>query len=312
MIKRYVVTESEFIRIKSELVKQETYFSAGHASLYAPSIATKYLNEKAVRHWLDLDGNIIPMSAGEAARTELSRAFPDIKRVGWLPREISLFDARSPCHFTGPATGEMIYIDLVSAYYQIYKCLWLDTTYPRGLYGQFPLYDVAERLKHWKAARNGVLGIIRSRHLVGFRGHKRVEMSVRNKFLSPGLWATVQHTLHWIAIEAINKGAIYVNTDGYLFPQDTSNVDVFLDYLVDHHLDYKVRAVGAGDVVAWNAYKVGAFSTLPYKLKLANLKQAKEFSNVITTGREGWAKYRQRVHRLVRYSQREGGFGSKS
>lgn len=303
MLTRYVVTESEFIRVRDELVQQGTYFSAGHASLYVPSITTKYLNEKAVRHWLDLDGNIIPMTAGEAARAELGRAFPDIKRVGWLPKEITLFDARSPCHFTGPATGEMMYVDLVSAYYQIYKCLWLDTTYPRGLYGRFPLYDVAEKLKHWKAARNGVLGIVRSRYLVGFRGHQRIEMSIKNKFLSPGLWATVQDTLHWIAAEAIDKGAVYVNTDGYLFPLDNSNVDAFFDVLTDHHLKYKIRAVGEGDVKAWNAYRVGSFSTLPYKMKLTNIKQSKEFTNVRSNDGKEWAKYRQRVHSLVRHSE---------
>lgn len=299
-IKRFVLPEGEFVRARDELVKSGTYFTAGHSSLYVPSLSTKYLNEKAVRHWLDLDGEIVAMTAGEAARTELERAFPLLKRVGWLSKEVSLFDARSPCHFTGQARGEMIYVDLASAYYQIYKCLWLDTTYPRGLYGRFPLRDVGDALKHWKAARNGVIGIVRSRVLIGFRGHKRVEMQIQNKFLSPGLWATVQDTLHWIAREAISKGAIYVNTDGYLFPMDASGFEGFLSFLDDHNLKWKVRAQGDGRIKAWNSYKVGSFQTMPYKLKMSSNNTNKEFTNVRPASKTTkWGEYRKRVYRLV-------------
>lgn len=301
MKSRMVLTEGEFIRARDELINQGTYFTAGHSSLYVPSTQTKYLNEKATRNWLDLDGEIVPMTAGEAARTELERAFPTLKRVGWQPKEVVLLDARSPCHYAGQASGEMVYVDLKSAYHQIYSCLWLDTCYPRAIYGQYALKGVAHALKHWKAARNGVLGICRSRYLVGFRGHKRIEMQIKNKFLAPPLWATVQDTLDWIAAEAIERGAIYVNTDGYLFPM-TGDFEGFFDYLADHHLRYKIRAQGEGDVRGWNAYKVGSFETMPYKLSLPNSKSGKEFSNVKGNFQEQWASYRKKVYCLVRYS----------
>lgn len=306
-MEKRVLSEGEFIHARDELIKSGTYFTTGHASLNVPSLKVKYLNDKAVRHWLDLNGKVVPMTAGEAARTELNRTFPSLRRVGWLPAEVRLLDARSPFHFTGSNTCEMIYIDLRSAYHQIYKCLWLDTTYPRGLYGRFPLRDVAHALRDWKAARNGVVGIVRSRFLVGFRGHERIEMQIRNKFLSPGLWATVQDTLHWIAHEAIERGAVYVNTDGYLFPLEASDFEGFLSFLDDHSLRWKVRSQGFGVIKAWNSYKVGGFETAPYRFGMSSNNTNKEFTNVKRPeGLRKWGEYRKRVYRLVRSGEGKG------
>ncbi len=274
----------------SHLRSQRTYFIAGTNSIYVPRGGQRYIDKTVCKPWLDLGGQIRLHSPGEAARTELIREWPALKRVGWPSGAIKLLDWRSPMLYTGQQTGPMIYIDLTGAYSQIYSRLWLDTSFPRGYYGQYPLRDVANRLKIWKSARNALIGITRSTEAVAYRGQKRIRLKTRNRFLAPPLWATVQALLHWIASEAIKNGAIYVNVDGYIFPRKSWDfVGNFLLFLSDLDILWSVRAQGEGEIVSWNNYRVGSTRTQAHKL---NLKHAsRSFSNVINNDGEKWGTY---------------------
>lgn len=284
-------------------MEQGTFFVAGHSTLSVPSLEIKYLNDKSLRMWPNGDGEIDLITPGEAARFELIREFPDIKRVGWRGPMIKLFDKRVPMFYLGPATSsEMVYIDLKSAYWQIYRMLWLDVLYPRGLYGRYPMAGVADRLERWKAARNAVIGLIRSRDLVGFKGHKRIKMTTKNKFLSPCLWATVIDILHWIAEKAISEGAIYINTDGYLF-HDQARADRFMLWLIERGLIFSVRDWGPGEVRGWNSYKVNKTQTQVYKLNLPYYD--KEFTNVRPQPARKWQRYYHQISRIVRVGSNE-------
>ncbi len=266
-ITRIPCTQEVFRNIRLYLQLNETYFISGHNSLYVPSRQEKYIlshrkdGALIARLWEGLDGKVVLMTPGEAARTELQRAFPDLVRVGWRPSQIKLLDWRSPMYFSGPFKGKGIYIDIKSAYWQIYERLWLDVAFPCG-FGTLDLQPVANALKNWKAARNSVVGITRSREAIGVAGLRTIRLSMVNPFLSPCLWATIQAVLNMLAFVAVQKGAIYVATDGYIFPLE-SNVWQFQEYLYDLGLDYR-QTTGPTHVKFWGGYRVGNKATKPF------------------------------------------------
>ncbi len=292
---RVLLTEEEFVKVRNGLIESEVFFIAGTCTMYVSATNTKYLIKRACRLWPDKEDDLVYMPPGEAARTELKRAFPNIKRVGWARGHAVLFDRRPPIKYSGQARGDMVYVDLVGAYHQIYRHLWLDAPYPRAVRGHYPLWPIAMELEEWKAARNSVVGVCRNRHVVGMRGLKRIKLSVKNLYLSPFLWATVQEILHWIAGMAVAMGAIYVNTDGFIFLGIDAS-DTFLRFLIDNRLSGTVRAAGEGHIRGWNCYKIGERSETESYRKHQQLIYTREFEHVKADRR--WSNYWATVRRL--------------
>lgn len=297
-MEKHFITGNELRQIGSTLKRDGIYHIAGTHSISVPSSKQKYTDRAAVKNWPDEDGQYRLMTPGEAARNELKRAFPDLKRVGWNKHHISLFDKRVPLHYSGPATGDMMYIDLDGAYHQIYRRLWLDTPWPCGYYGRYPMKNVADGLKEWKAARNAVIGICRSRSVVGIKGSKRYNLSVKNDYLSPKLWASVQDLLHLVAGVALSCGAIYINTDGYVFPDSQADNPIwFIEWLTKMDFAFSIRDTGPGEILGWNNYRINRAETKAHKLKLK--PYSKEFSNVETKSKR-WSQYWRKLGLIVR------------
>lgn len=252
-ITRVILSPQEMSGVRERYMADGTFFIKGTHSTWVPKFQTKYLARSVVKEWPDLEGFVLPMTPGEAARIELRRAFPDLKRVGWKKGHIRLFDWRWPMYFTGPYRGDLVHFDLVAAYWQIYRKLWLDVRFPRGM-GSLDLAPVAERLERWKQARNAVIGLIASRRSTAIRKGEHIYLSTQNPFLSPCLWATVQAILNEIADVARQCGAIYCMTDGYIFPY-ASNPDGFGRYLSEW--GFQVRRMNtSGEVKGWMCYSL--------------------------------------------------------
>lgn len=285
--------------------REETYYIAGSNSVYVPSAKTKYTDISVCKLWEDLEGQTRQMTPGEAARTEMMREWPLMKKVGWFSRHVELLDKRPPMHYSGPQVGSLIYIDLDSAYHQLYARMWLDQPWPRGYYGRYPLSDVADRLANWKAARNSLVGIARSRGGVAYRGNKRIALSFKNRFLSPCLWATIQDLLHVIAGKAVELGAVYVNTDGYMFHADPPEFyEEFMIFLSENEFRWSVRSQGQGEVVSWNNYRVGETRTKANKLLLT--QKSKEFTNVNPQSEARWLDWWSNVRKISANGDRNG------
>lgn len=253
-IDRRVVDASQLRMVRSLLRARNEYYITGLHSIFIPSRQEKWLDKKVVRDWPDLDGEVVPMTPGEAARTELQREFPTLKKVGWFRDHIHLLDARWPMYFATKYHGDGAYFDIKSAYYQLYNRLWLDVCYPRGM-GKLDLSPIAAKLQHWKAARNGLIGVTISRQTTGVKGPKRIKVTTTNQFLSPHLWATIQGLLNELAMTAIELGAIYVATDGYIFPKKSQYL-VFGDFLKDVGLQYHYL-YNEITIRGWSSYAVG-------------------------------------------------------
>lgn len=277
MTHRIMVTSSEIARAIVTCQKNNMGAICGNSSIYIPKLKTKFIDKAACVPWPDLNGEVIQMTKGEAARTELDREFPDLKRVGWPGPMISLFDKRPPMLYTGPATFDGWYVDLKGAYWTIYRRLWLDTCWPRGR-GGMPLCRVAARVGSDKGVRNSVIGVISGRYVTMVKKNGSIkQVKSRNKYLSPGLWGTIQDILHDIANRARQAGAVYICTDGYLFHHN-SQVDEFTAWLEQAGFSLHLYS-GEIDIKAWGIYKVGnAKETARYNRSSAAI--VNQFSNL--------------------------------
>lgn len=291
------VSSEELRYTRDWLREAEIYHTIGTHTINVPSTKTSYVNQEVCQYWPNLQNQNERMTPGQAARTELLREYPLIKKVGWRGPMIKLLDKRVPLLYTGPSKGDQyIYVDLDGAYWQIYRRLWLDTSWPGGYYGNYPLVHVADRLKKWKAARNALIGISRMRTITGVRGRQRTTLHVKNKFLSPPLWATVIDCLHWVAQIAIACECIYIHTDGYMFNKPDM-ADNFMIVLASLGFLFSVRTSGPGDVRGWCVYKIGEKSTKPYLLGLNHTE--KEFTNVQQEQTVEWSRYWRNLGNIV-------------
>lgn len=264
---RFCIPSTDLMNIRKKLVSKEVYFIAGSHSITIPCQRVKFLSSDVAKLWPNLAGDKIFMTPAEIARTELKREFPDLVKVGWLSQHVVLLDKRPPMLFTGKYQGDGVYIDLKAAYWQLYRRLWLNVLHPCGIpMNPLGLMEIAERLKDNKQARNAIVGITRSRSAVGFRGKETIRLKTKNPFLSPPLWATIMDILQAIAWMAKESGAVYICTDGYLFPSyaDWRGFDYFLD---DKGL-YHTLKTGYVDIRGWGAYSVSGFKeTIPFTQK---------------------------------------------
>lgn len=258
--KRIYCNEVQLREYVKNLRRDGKTFIQGNDSIYCMNSKVRYILEDSVTAWPNYLGEPELMTPGEIARTELKRAFGKEPKYARKPY-LKLLDILYPPHFWDCNIYENVplyYLDLSSAYFQIYRWLSLDLAHPRGL-GNLLLFDVAKRLERHKPARNAVIGIARSSRVWMTKGGVTKEQPFHNPFLSPPLWHTVQAVLHEIATTAIRGGCVYVATDGYIF---TSEID-FLDfkaYLDDNQFVYKTEQ-SEGYLTGWSSYSVGGKTT---------------------------------------------------
>lgn len=283
-LERVILSDKDLALLASDLNRGQTYHIPGTNSISVPSQRKKFLSEKAVRRWPDLNGEIVWATPGEAARWELKRHFP-IRRVGaWRKAHMPLWKWPPPMVYTGPYEAVAgVWVDLTSAYWQIYRWLQLDCVFPRGR-GMLWLMGVADVLHEWKAARNAVVGVTRSRTVVARKGGKSITHHVDNPWLTPHLWGQIQGVLHEIAWLALRAGAVYVNTDGFLFLREEEAWQ-FRHSLDGFGLSYHDISGGLS-IRGWNSYKIGRRSTAPYRAGfrtdggLNNVKAAEGLRNI--------------------------------
>jgi hypothetical protein len=165
-------------------------------------------------------------------------------------------------YYGGPVQAKKgYYVDLKGAYHTLYSRLWLDVAFPCG-YGTLDLAPIGKRLAGWKGARNSLIGVTRSRETMGVRGFKSYPMKCHNPFLSPHLWATVQACLNEVAQVAIGLGAVYIVTDGYIFPKERG-FRIFEEKLYNWGLPFRSLS-GSLDITGWGRYRVGIKQTRNY------------------------------------------------
>lgn len=155
---------------------------------------------------------------GEIAYGCLRNHFPHLN-LQWRKDELRFLDFRPPKYFNGQFRGYCYGLDISHAYAQFYRHLYLHADWPRKRL-KHPLLEVAKELDGLKSARNAVVGIARSTRNKWVQGEKVWYVNKKNPFLSPVLWGHLQSILNEIAGLMLRCGAIYINTDGYVFTNE--------------------------------------------------------------------------------------------
>lgn len=233
-----------------------TYYILGTDSVFCPQLKTRYVDKTSTEEWPNLDGEVVLMTAGECARTELKRFYPDCNFRA-RKSDFKLLDIAPPMYFTGKQYhGPLYYYDLVGAYSSIYRWLTLDCCWPRGD-GEMPLMRVADRLKGWKKARNSLVGVTRAYTMVGVKGQHQKEVRFHNPFFNAHLWRTIQAVLHDIASVALRRGAFYISTDCAMFPNRKGYQDTCA--LLEGTGFELHKGEGEGDIRGWGSYSISGF-----------------------------------------------------
>jgi hypothetical protein len=224
-------------------------------SIFSIPQQIKFINEEATKELPNpITGEIDKFLSGEYVKLSLKSIYPKFNQK----KLYKLYEANAPMWYCGKFTNqEMVYIDIKSCYYQLYRKLWLDTTEPFAKPPlQIPLKSLAEQLFFWKSARNSVLGYLASNSICIVRGSKWQYVNVQKSkdFFNPNLLGIVNLMLHEIATIALKNGCCYVNTDGYFFPKKTNYVE-FMRYLDNLKIDYRA-IMGEGNIIKFGSYSI--------------------------------------------------------
>lgn len=194
----------------------------------------------------------------QAARAYLDYKFPSLPlraRGGQLQR--CLTPRRSPPLYATVMDGDLVYIDIKSAYWSILQVSGYDVQYSPGDY-----FGVREKVSDfpypdWKLARNSLVSVGQSRVVRQYSANTHAYRTEPrpNRFTNRILWALVNDTLNAIAVDAVSAGAVYVYTDGYIFRR--RDADRGHDTIARWGLKPETRYSGYGYVRAPGCYRVG-------------------------------------------------------
>lgn len=177
----------------------------------------------------------------------------------WTAPEMAYLSCESPSFYLKSLngyTGYICSIDLDSSYYQIYRHLSWRGRYPTKKMKYF-IGDTFDHLSDWKAARSAVVGIARSRYEKWDTGGQVEKVRKElNPYLSPYLWKCVSTILGIFAKTAVSMGAVYVDTDGYLF-LDPGQAMKFKEFLSNCEMDYHSFENANSTFHSWQWYEIG-------------------------------------------------------
>jgi hypothetical protein len=188
------------------------------------------------------------LTCAQIAHSLLKIHFPGLD-LRWRREEMALLDHRPPKIFRFPITGQIGYLDIKSAYKQLYQYLYLHSDFPYKRQ-RFPLFDLAQTFNNktddkYKIVRNAVVGITRSTRNKYVCRDKVWYVVKRNKFLSPTLWAQLMGILNQIASDMIDLGAVWINTDGYAFTS-VEAYDKAINYFDERGIIIGDKGIGHG------------------------------------------------------------------
>lgn len=287
--RRVYFDHDQLLVMRRWLREENKTFVEGQDSLYVLSSKHKYINKAACHTWTNLKGQTMLMTPGEIARVELERAFGRALDITEKKR-LDLLEVKAPRYWDGIVRDPeyLYYTDLSGAYWQCYRLLTMDCVWPRGM-GELSMFELGERVKSCKPARNAVVGISIAHKAHMFHNGQFDDKFFYNPWFNPAVWAHVQAFVHEVAVKAICLGACYIATDGYLF-HDMNQWDRFNDWLDDKGLDYKCLE-GEGWVTAWGSWKVGLKQTK--KKRIASILDHRNI--VHHSGMVNWMQKRRRI-----------------
>lgn len=248
------VSELPSIRSYDELV-----FGGGFSYTFPQRQMKAIVEDYAVRI-VDIDA-----TPSAIAREYLKMHYPAKRRAFNLQR-VAILQPRKAPGFVDPGVyPDMVYADVVSAYWSIMKLVGWDVDYyPENfvLAGRAPLdFPFPDN----KLARNCLLS---SAMLTTVEIWKNRSWSYHRRgssLINYSLVALVMDVLNALAWDALECGAVYVATDGYIIPRD--NLGKLSDRVTSYGLSLRTKYTGDAEITSIGGYRVGAYTSKPFTMR---------------------------------------------
>jgi len=229
----------------------------GSYTVYNPRQRVAYTAKSS--NWIGL-----PLSPSSVARKVITDALEGTGRKSFTRNKNAEHMAELSHPLLAQTTiGELIYIDLKGAHFNIYKRLPVHLFFTgehmcwsSDFIDDFLPVDWSE----YKLARNCLAGIFRGKSITRIKGGKLVTQEIKSPTYSPSHWGFIQTTLNWIACKAKVHGARYIYTDGYIFPTD-ADVQGFTDFLDTWKFPWGIKGLGQGYIAGVGRYSINGKNT---------------------------------------------------
>jgi len=205
----------------------------------------------------------VPQTPPEIARDYLDYRYPKRLRASGEQANSLRMERSAPLYYKPFTCSRASYVDLQGAFWWIMSQLGWNVDYHPGKFlspGRSP-YDFP--IPNHKLARNCMVTAGLANTLSVWTGHKMIEESPYNLHLNYGLWSAIMDVLHMIALAAVNLGAYYVSTDGFIISDRM--LPEFLGYLSRFNAPYRIKAEGPTLVTGIGSYMVGETKTVHFR-----------------------------------------------
>lgn len=209
------------------------------------------------------------------ARTYLIEKYKLSPRISKVQFEANVDSLRQMPNYAAPCEFEHgFYVDIKSAYWAIMNIAGWDVDYYPGKWlsdgtppDDFPLPD-------HKTARSCLYSAGAMSSIPYYDPNYRKKGKENaidifkngNPLINPGLCKLTSDILNSIAIQAIDAGAVYANTDGFIAPNEYIAGHI-VHIIMNWGLEARIKAEGKGGVKGAGAYKVGNETSTPFKVR---------------------------------------------
>jgi len=227
----------------------------------APVILGSFSRTNVIKHWkLVIDRHAHNLGAGIVSPADIARDYLSVKFPKWRPRACTsqykstiANKISQPMHYI-KCSGDGVYLDMRSAYWQIIQRSGWNVDYSRGRFvlGGADVRDFPA--PHIKLARNSLVSVGMGGSMQIWDGEKIISNNQSKKFTNVLLFSFVMDILNTIAYEMVQAGAVYVNTDGYILPYSSLDrayeiADSWgVEMIVKDQGHYHVKGFGAYDI----------------------------------------------------------------
>jgi len=221
--------------------------------------------EVSRRRWL-LEPHLVQVgpyreSPGTVARDYLQMHYPRWKPERWATRWPRRWVAPQP--FVPMAVRPVAfergtYLDVRACWWTVLVRFGWGSIYVPGRYLGHGPSAIDFPFGHHKTARNSLVSSARYTVLLKWtpaEGYHHVERA--NPYLHIPLLHLIHDAMHILAAVALDCGAVYVHTDGYIAPNDRV-ADRIRKGISDLGFEARIKAQGAGWVKAVGDYRVGS------------------------------------------------------
>jgi len=248
-----------------------TVVLGGRSSMVGMDSKTKYILRHALIP-LDLENRIYGTS-GQIARDYVYYKY-DTRPWTAEQRTKVRSEITGPPQYAKPTKFDNgAYIDLTGAFWSVMvRTGWNVDYFPSKWIGLgIPPLDFP--FPENKITRNSLVSVGRSKLLRTWTKEKgMIWLRTGNKRPNDQLYCLIMDVLNGVATEAIEAGAIYVHTDGYIAP-NSKVADKITQICMDWGFTPHIDATGDGEVISRGSYRVGRKRTKDF-----NYQKSRNFS----------------------------------